>query len=72
MKTRSSLAILILLIAGLWRCGGSSDTVTGPPPPVTAAPPPTLTPFHGNAPTPTPTPHCANYKICEGGPYGPH
>jgi hypothetical protein len=67
MKTRSSLAILILLIAGLSRCGGSSDTVTGPPPPVTAVPPPTVTPFRGRAPSPTPTPSCRVQKLCQGG-----
>jgi hypothetical protein len=66
MKMR--IAFLIGFLVGAWGCG-KSDTVTGPPPP---PPPqtvtPVVTPVHLG---PTPTPHCANFKVCEGQGYGP-
>lgn len=69
MKMR--VLFLVGFIAGAWGCG-KGDAVTNPltptpdpPPPPTVTP--VVTPVHLG---PTPTPHCANFKVCEGQPYG--
>jgi hypothetical protein len=62
MKMR--IAFLIGFLVGAWGCG-KADSITGPktatpvPPPVT----PIVTPVKLG---PTPTPHCANFKLCDG------
>lgn len=58
MKTR--LTLLVVLVAGLLRCGAAPTEVRpGDPTPVATA---VVTPVRL---APTPTPHCANFKICQ-------
>jgi hypothetical protein len=63
MKTRLGALIVLVAVMGVWGCGGSSNTVTGPAPPD-----PSITPNPAVTPVflaPTPTPNCRNFKQCQ-------
>jgi hypothetical protein len=57
---------IVMVVLFSWGCGSAPDEVR-PVTPVPPPPTPVVTPVHLG---PTPTPHCANFKVCEGQGYG--